>query len=154
MQMISRLTLMALASMATVSASAQEATDPPTDEQAAPTPSTKPSLLDIFSNIGALSQALPPPQDGYDPTKPVVGFGISKQEGGMRIDAIVPGSAAEKAGLKKGMTILRTNGVTMDGFETAEVVKILGHIEGEITFDIEGEGRYSLIKAPIPQAAE
>lgn len=107
-----------------------------------------------FKFLGRITPSKPlatAQQAGFDTAKPVVGFGISRNEKGMGIDVVLPGSAAESAGLEVGMTILRINGITMKGFETAEVVKILGQIDGEITFDIEGRGRYSLIKAPIPQ---
>lgn len=111
----------------------------------------KVDLAELTKALEGLPTVAPRPQEGYDPSRPVVGSGISSYAEGMRINVVVAGSAAEQAGLQEGMIILRTNGITMKGFETGEVVKILGKIEGEITFDIEGRGRYSLIKAPIPQ---
>ena len=118
-------------------------------------------LEDLQKNLGPIGTAVMDrarqereARENFDTSRPVVGFGISKAPAGMKIDVLLEGSAADSAGLEKDMVILRINGISLTPFETAEVVKILGAIDGEIIFDVEGRGRYSLIKAPIPQAAE
>lgn len=110
---------------------------------------------DFFEKLSNdLRQGSPEEQAPFDTTKPVVGFGISRNEGGMKIETILPGSAAESAGLEVGMTITSINGVMLSGFETSEVVKILGAIPGEIVLNLDDGQTISLIKAPIPQTGE
>jgi hypothetical protein len=52
------------------------------------------------------------------------------------------------------MTILSINRVALADFDTAEIVKIIGAIDGEIVFAMADGQTISLIKAPIPQAGE
>ena len=130
---------------------AQDADGAEQDQPAEPQAETRDSLGFDFERLYQATRPVFADRPDYDTSKPVVGFGISAYENGMRIEIVLEGSAAESAGLKTGMVILRTNGITMKGFEVREVVKILGAIDGEIILDVEGEGRFSLIKAPIAQ---
>ena len=125
------------------------AADETASGQAQETPTVIPAL--DFSNLLETLRTTTP---AYDPSKPVVGFGLQRNDGKIRIAQVVEGSAAEKAGLKVDMIILRINGLGMDPFTLPEVIKILGAIDGEINLDIEGAGRFSLIKAPIEQTKE
>ena len=109
-------------------------------------------LLESLKGLPDLK--LPPPQPEYDPTKPVVGFGIASTAAGAKINVIVPNSAAERAGLEVGSTILSINNIWLAGFKTEEVVKMIGAAKGPIAFYLDNGQTVTLTKAPIPQSAE
>lgn len=95
------------------------------------------------------------PAEPFDTSKPVVGIGYSKNGSDMQVAQVVPGSAAEAAGMTTGTVVRRINGVRVDEYSLEEIAKLLSAIDGEITFEMESGKQHRLTKAPIPpQAAE
>ncbi|MFZ1741997.1 MAG: hypothetical protein WAT93_04040 [Pontixanthobacter sp.] len=139
------------ASLLAVPVSAQDADEKPTEAVPAEKPASPgedffEQMMKILPDLNSIRQ--PAPQ--FDTTKPVVGIGFKIVDGTMVIDLVLANSAAEQAGLKPEMIVNRVNGLRASEFTLAEMAKILGSIDGEIHFDIEGSGRFSLVKAPIP----
>lgn len=82
----------------------------------------------------------------------VIGLGFWTVDGGIEINSVSAGSAAQKAGLKVGMLITHVNGTPLAGMGITEVERMVGALEGEITFTTRELGEVKLRKAPIAPA--
>ena len=85
--------------------------------------------------------------------RPVIGLGFWTVDGGIEINSVSAGSAAQKAGLKVGMLVTHVNGTPLAGMGITEVEGMVGALEGEITFTTRELGEVKLRKAPIERNA-
>jgi len=68
------------------------------------------------------------------------GFAITKSVDGARVATVDPGSPAEAAGLKPGVTIVQLNGVTLTGLDDPVIHQLLGATTGRGRFTLD-DGR-------------
>ena len=64
--------------------------------------------------------------------RPVIGLGFWLVEGGIEVNDVSRGSAAERAGLKAGMLITRINGAPLAEMEIVEVEQMVAALQGEM----------------------
>ena len=82
-----------------------------------------------------------------DPDSPLFGLDITAVPDGAYIKTIRAGYPAEKAGLITGMVIEKLNGVSLRGFDTVTIGKMLKASTGEIDLTIIGRGDVKLSRA-------
>ena len=84
-----------------------------------------------------------------DPARPVLGFRVSVVPDGAYIREVIPGSAAEKAGLLPGMVISELNGVSLKGKDAAALDQILSTAPNDVVIQVIGKGTVKLRKAAV-----
>jgi hypothetical protein len=89
------------------------------------------------------------PASTPDPARPVLGFRVAVVQDGAYIREVIPGSAAEHAGLIPGMVISSLNGTSLKGKDAASLDRILASAPNDVVLEIIGKGQVRLRKAPI-----
>jgi hypothetical protein len=69
-----------------------------------------------------------------------VGISFLPTPYGAMLSAVAPGSPAETANLKPGEVIESINGISIKGFDSATIVKILAGTSGDVVFGVVGVG--------------
>lgn len=81
--------------------------------------------------------------------RPVIGLGFWLVDGGIEVNDVSKGSAAEKAGLKVGMLITQINGTQLSEMGITEIEQMVAALQGEIILKVRELGEVRMRKAPL-----
>jgi S1-C subfamily serine protease len=91
-------------------------------------------------------QEMPPP---LTPGK-WVGFAFEPVPDGAKIITVVPGSPAERAGLRIGMVVTRLNGIPLGALDMTRLKEMFIASPDEMTLVVAGTGYLKMRREPIP----
>jgi hypothetical protein len=96
------------------------------------------SLLGEQCAKAALPPPLPPLKAAPRPT-PKSNYGIAffAAPAGIRVDRVLPGSPAERAGIKEGMIITRVNGLVLRGLTKDMAQQMLAGVTGDAVLELD-----------------
>lgn len=83
------------------------------------------------------------------PSKPIFGFDIWPVSKGACVTKVISGSAAEKAGLRSGMVILKLDDMPLSGLNLGAMARILRAAPDELVLGIEGSGITTLHRSLV-----
>lgn len=98
------------------------------------------AILPATGSALSAQQELPP---SLTPGK-AVGFGFEPGPDGAKIVVVVPGSPAERAGLKAGMVVTRLNGIPLGALDIVRLKEMFIASPDEMTLVVAGIGYVKL----------
>jgi hypothetical protein len=96
--------------------------------------------LNAYSVIGdQCTKAKLPPLASFQspqPQKAILGVMFMSEPAGIRVIRVVPGSPAERAGIKQDMVIARVNGISLKGLPQTAAQQMLQNLAGTATIEL------------------